>query len=654
MSEIIDAKYIALQYTKEQVWQTFNINKKYTPVRFCDGYVCDMFYKDVIYNYYIWQLYRLCPDVPILYEHTVTKYLEETHYNADTHIFLLEQNFKHIVKILNIKTYDQKEPLLKLCYEIVNMIYNDIVFNVGEYVTTIDALDFIEVVELDEIKKIHSGLTSSPASIEDAYNKIAKTLKSINDTENMFIHAYKSKTVNQNQANQCIGPRGFVTDVDRTVYKQPIMSGFIRGLNTIYEVAAESRTAAKAHRANDTQIAKSEYISRRLQLLSMYATKVIYGDCGSQEYMDVLVTKGSIRNFAGKYYLDDNNNLKVIKGDEKDLEDKILRIRTIFGCKLENPHHVCSTCLGDISTTFENNSNIGNLVVMYVMEKLSQAVLSTKHLSHSVKAGEIYFEPQTAKYFYVNKENNLYLQKDVDTRGLSIVLPSKDVPKLIDVINLTHNRISVEKIGNLSQVFFVNETKNKSVKDRVSVMYNDRYCNITQEFLSYIKNNIVLSDVRGNFVINLDHWDKSKPMFNMPMKEDNLINFVSNVASIVESEIKRIKSAHEKADTLFTFLSKKLDINFSIVEIITYATSVYNKAIQDYRLPRGSVHMTAEKAKTISYGRSLSHLFSLQEQIEPIFAGNGDIFDPTNREDHPMDIFFDPQGVIEEYMRQHQ
>jgi hypothetical protein len=538
-----------------------------------------------------------------------------------------------------------------MCYDIVNMIYNDIVFNVSQYMTTIDAIDFIEVVELDEIKKIHAELKPTPASIEEAYAKIANVLKSIDDTENMFIHAYKSKTVNQNQANQCIGPRGFVTDVDRTVYKQPIMSGFIKGLNTIYEVAAESRTAAKAHRANDTQIAKSEYISRRLQLLTMYVTKVVYGDCGSQDYMDVLITKGTIKNFAGKYYLDEHNVLRVIKGDEKHLEDKVVRIRSIFGCRLENPHQVCSTCLGDISTTFENNSNLGNLVVMYVMEKLSQAVLSTKHLTYSVKAGEVHFEPLTAKYFYINKENNLYLQKDVDTKGLSIVLPSRDVPKLIDVINLAHNRISVEKIGCLSQVFFVNETKNKVVKDKVIIMYNDRYCVITQEFLSYIKNNIVLSDVRGNFVINLDHWDKSKPMFHMPMKEDNIINFVTNIASIVESEVKRIKNPYEKADTLFTVLNKKLDVNFSIVEIITYATTVYNRAIGDYRLPRGSVHMTTEKAKTISYGRSLSHLFSLQEQIEPIFCGNGDIFDPTNREDHPMDIFFDPQGVIEEYKK---
>jgi len=649
MTGIIDAKHIALNYTREQVWSEFTINNKYTPIRFCDGYVHNMFYKDIIYNYYIWQLYKLCPSVPILYEHTISKYLENNYYNADTHITLLEKNFRHIVATLNIKTYNEKEPLLKMSYNIVNMIYNDIIFNIPEYVTTIDAIDFIEVVELDEIKKIHANLKPTPISIEEAYNKIANVLNSINDTENMFIHAYKSKTINQNQANQCIGPRGFVTDVDRTVYKQPIMSGFIRGLNTIYEVAAESRTAAKANMANDTQIAKSEYISRRLQLLSMYVTKVIYGDCGSQEYMDILVTKGTIRNFAGKYYLDDDNKLKVVKGDEKHLEDKILRFRTIFGCKLENPHHVCSTCLGDISTTFENNSNLGNLVVMYVMEKLSQAVLSTKHLTHSVKAGEVHFEPLTAKYFYINKENNLYLQKDVDTKGLSIVLPSKDVPKLIDVINLAHNRISVEKIGDISQVYFVNETKNKVIKDRVSVAYNDRYCNITQEFLAYIKNNIVLSDARGNFVINLDNWDKSKPMFNMPMKEDNLINFVTNFASIVESETKKLKSPYEKADTLFTFLNKKLNINFSIVEIITYSSSVYNRALQDYRLPRGSIHMATEKAKTISYGRSLSHLFSLQEQIEPIFAGNGDIFDPTNREDHPMDIFFDPQGVIDAY-----
>lgn len=629
------------------VHNLLNGQTKYFNVEFDDKNIKSCFYKDLLFTYYISILYNNYSNTPILYENTLMKYLENNKYNADTHIKLLEKNFKYICAYNNLKIYSEKEQLLKTCYHIVNLIYNNIVFNIGQYVTTIDAIDFIEVVNMPEIVEIHKELEPNPNSIEQAYTKIGKFLKSIDETENMFIHAYKSKTVNESQANQCIGPRGFVADIDRTVYKQPILSGFIRGLNTIYEVAVESRTAAKSHTANNTQIATSEYASRRLQLLTMIVDRVVPGDCGSTNYTSFYVQPGTIENLAGIYY-HDGHELKMINGDEKELEDNFINIRSIFGCQLENPHTVCSTCLGELSNNFKNNSNLGNITVMHMMEKLSQSILSTKHLTHSVKNSVINLDSSALKYFTI-KDDNLFIKNNIDTSSLSIILPSIQIPKLIDFINLTHNKIASNKIGELSNIVMMHEHSHKNIKEKVDISYNDRKCILTYEFLQFIKSNTIQSDNRGNFIIPLSKWNKSQPIFNMPVKEDNMITFVNSLATIIETDYKRIKDPYIKLDTLFTQATKKIKINLTVLQVIIYATTVYNRLKNDYSLSRGSMTPTVEKASNIHNLRSLSQLFAMQKQIKPIFQENGQIFNPLYREDHPMDVMFDPQAVIDHY-----
>ncbi|NYW24437.1 hypothetical protein, partial [Escherichia coli] len=153
-----------------------------------------------------------------------------------------------------------------------------------------------------KIEEIHKNIIPIPESVDESYKKIKNYLYTTPNTHNRFIKAYRSKSVNENQANQCIGPRGFITDLDRTVFRQPVLNGFIRGMGNLYELIIESRTAAKSLNANNTHIKTSEYASRRIQLLSMPVQYVADVDCGSTEYFSIFVTKDNIANLKGKYY----------------------------------------------------------------------------------------------------------------------------------------------------------------------------------------------------------------------------------------------------------------------------------------------------------------------------------------------------------------
>lgn len=641
--------------TIDDVWKIFGNLTETVNVLYDDNTIKPSKPKEVIFTRYIWNLYRFTPNVPLLYDHTLTCYLETKTYLASTHIRLLELNYRYIIKTLNLRRYEEKEFLLQESYNIVNTIFNDLLFRISPDVATIDATDFIEIINMPEIKEIHANIEPYPDSIEDAYRKINKHLNNTNNKENMFIEAYKSKTIDENQANQCIGPRGFVTDVDRTVYKLPVMNGFIKGLDTIYEVAVESRTAAKSLVTNDKLISPSEYTSRRLQLMAMSVERAVFGDCGSNEYMEFMVKEKYLKNLKGIYYLDEDNILKCIQGNEIHLHDKIIKIRTALGCQLDNPHEVCSTCLGELSLNLPSNSNIGNAFTMRLTKDLTQRLLSTKHITHSVQASVIVLDDLASRYFTA-KEDNLYFHHEVNPSTLSIVIGSQQASRLVDVLNLPHNNIAMSKIGDIEEISIINHGKknnnkennynNYKSKETVNITYNDRVCNITREFFDYIKKHNIHSDVKGNFVIDMTHWDSKEPIFNMPLKETSVLKFVKNISSIIETEKDKVIDPYEKLDILFTECSKMFNFNLTILQILIYSGTVFDEDIGNYGLARKSKKMKSSTRDIVMKSRSLSQFYSFQNQVEAIFSGDASIFNPAYRQDHPLDIFFDPVNVL--------
>lgn len=627
---------------RQAVWQ-LGVGKY--QVAFDDGKVVTLREREIIFNRYIWELFRLCPSVPILSAHSVSSFTEGGAYNADTHIQMFDAIFKYIVKTLGIRRHIDKEPYLRCIYDAIDNIQNEIVGNAAPSVFTIDATDFVDVAKNPEIVSIAENLQSTPESIERAYKAI-KTYVTTNKSTNRFLRAYRAKAVNDNQANQCIGPRGLISDLDRTVYRTPVKSGFIRGMGSLYEMLVESLTAAKSLNANGSNIQTSEYTSRRLQLLSMVVDRIAFGDCGSTEYMRIVVTPQNLECLRGKRYLLADGTLGTIQGDEEDLFDKIIQIRTTLGCKYHDSSRVCTTCLGEMSGNFEESSNLGYTVTAYLMEKITQSILSTKHLTHSVRKSLIKLEGLGAKYFYANENGDLMFHPDLDLKGLQLILPNSKVGKLVDVLNLQHTNIGLSKIGELEDVV-IRDTKHKTpVNEKLYVSYKDRPSVLTRYLLEYIKTCDMQSDPRGNFVIPLDSIDKSKPIFNNPLKETNIISFVNRISSIIELNKDKITDPYEKLDLLFTTTLEKFKCNLFVLEVLIYSTTVFNAMNSNYRLGRNSPVAQTESKHPIFHNRDFSALGAYEEQMSAIKDDPIAVFNPHGKQSHPMNVFFVPQHVV--------
>lgn len=627
--------------------EVFNIPQGIYKVSYDDGQTCDISSRLIVFNRYVWELFLLFPNTPIVKDICVTKFVEKDGFNGDTHRQVFEAIFKYICEFNKLDSYSQKEPLLKTIYKIIDLLQNEVLNMISEYVGTIHATDFIQVVKDPEIVSMYENFDPTPDGVDKSYKIIRNYVSCPKRKLNRFVAAYRAKSINDNQANQCIGPRGFSTDLDRTVFRVPIKSGFIRGLHTLYEIMAESCTAAKALNASGTHIQTSEYTSRRIQLLTMPVRGVVPGDCGSDGYWSVVITPQNIVNFKGIYYVNDEEKLDYIRGDENYLYQKLIKVRNAFDCKLEDPSKICSTCLGRVSLNFKDNSNLGYTMTAYLMEKLTQAILSTKHLTHSVKKSLITLQGLAVKYFYVTEAGDLYIRPDIDLTGLQIILPNAKVGKLVDVLNLQHTNIALSKIGELDTIAIKDNKPKTPVIEKLDISYKDRNCIITRAFLDYIKNTEMESDPRGNFVISLDRFDKSKPIFNNPLKETNILNFVNRVSSIVETNKDKIVDPYDKLDLLMRTVHEKFNCNVSVLQVIVYATTAFNPLNGNYRLGRGSPVKTCEPKTSLFRHRSFSGLAVFEQQMGEIISRPADTFTPGHREPHPMSVFVAPQFNVD-------
>lgn len=613
-------------------------------VLFDDGVTATVKKNHLIFNRYCWELFHLFPSTPITHQCDVGHLLGGNSYDADTHTKMLERIYQHIVRFNKLDTFAAKELLLKRVYEVVDLIHNEIIENIVPYAVTIDAVDFIKVINDPVIVAAHESMRPTPEGVDRVYKQIKSYVQTAPLT-NRFVAAYRNKSVNDNQANQSIGPRGFISGHDLTVYLQPVQNGFIRGMGNLYELLVESLTASKSLAANNTSIEQSEYASRRIQLLTMVVRGVVNEDCGSTEYLEILVGAGMLESLKGKYYLKSDNTLGCIEGNEEHLVDTIVKLRSTLGCRHHDSSRVCSVCLGKMSQNFPANSNLGYMMTAYLMEKITQAILSTKHLTHSVKKSLIQLFGLAVKYFYADEEGDLYFHKDIDLKGLQIALPNSKLNKLVDVLNLPHTNINFSKVGELDEVVIRDTNQKNPVSDKLILAYKDRNCIITKPLLEYMKQVRLETDSRTSFIVPLDNWDKSQPIFNSPLKESNILNFVNQISGIIEKKSDKVSDPYKKLHRLFELVLDKFKINIAAIEVVIYATTTYNAPGGNYSLGRNTQYRYSEDALTLFANRDFAGFAAYEKQMKPLIKTPWVTFGTQHRQSHPIAMYFTPQDI---------
>lgn len=598
MAVVYEASEI-YRMSEEQIW---SLPDERLTIDFVDG-TMDVSTRGTILSWYLGKMHRQYPNTPIYKSHHIANRIVSKDLLRDVvsqvafDIIDFIADGRKITKIL--------DELGSLAFSINEDVYEMIHTRLGSHVSTISVLDFVNVLEHPVIKEANETVKPTQNSIDRTYEKISGTLNTMGDellVGNTISKMAKSGLVSMGQIQQCVGPRGYLTDIDSNIFKEPVLGSYGRGIISLQDSMKESRSAAKALKFSSDKVSKTEYFSRELQLMSSVVTRLHRGDCGSERYVKINVEANDLSNIVGKYYLDETEGtLKEIKSDDRHLIGKTIKMRSALKCNHPDHYGVCSTCFGKLADSIPSQTNIGAVSATVLGEKITQNVLSTKHLDGSSKVDGVEFTEYEAQFITamdevvevgngVESTTVIKLNPKVcKARSLAILIDPDQAKNLPDIDYHNLDNITPAVISSIREIMLEVEFE-KDIYQRFTlpVSMGSRLSWLTREALEFIQKNGYKINDDGKYHINLTGWDSSIALFQLPLKQTDMTQFMTQIKSFVtkpKNGKKAIKNPDEFLVGLYNLITSKIKINIAHLEVIVLASLVEDIAEGNYRLP---------------------------------------------------------------------
>jgi len=635
-------------------------------LRFPDNSIVKATKNKMIYTNFFWDVLRKYPLIPISKDFYVDEVLGGDPLTGSTHTALIDKIYVAFLEAYNVTDPIEKEGILEDFYTLTVRLQNELPKYTSTHVTTIDILDFIELVDHPVISEQIDKTINTYKSINECYDVVRDVVyNDCNFRHNSVVVAVNAKLVSINQVLQAVAVRGKVTEVDGSILPNAVMSNLTNGLTNLYDFVAESRSAAKSLYFSDSKISDSENIARKLQHLGIVVEDLEYHDCGTQEYLDWTVQgprydengnisyKGDLTFMIGKYYLNDEGTLTAITGEDPNLYNKTIKVRSVLYCKCSNPHNVCIYCFGELGYNKSRFANLGHLSVVTLTQILTQSILCTKHLDFSSLGASIVLNDLTRKYFKTDKEKTVYiLNSHLSMLDTKISITMGQLPGLEDIKNIdTKDGIIPSRISAIEYINISYSNNGIITEETVYLAQDNKRVVLTKKFLWYLKINGWKSNNRNDFIFDLSKWDFSEPIFSLPAIEYSYSDHSNNIGSLVESSIKHIKSrCTDKASQivlleLFSLVNSKININLSLLEVIVYAISI--PGFDNYHMGRMNNSTKLGVGSAIIRNRSLGIAYT-NITIDKTITSPRSFF-KENRPDSILDVYIDPKNYLEHY-----
>ena len=621
-----------------------------------------------IFSAYLWEYHRLYPEVPLFKRH----HIGEKRLGKDTHLNVLNQclwdTYEATGRQLDLG------HLTKLAYEITNRLYNDMTYRLEPHVSSVSILDFVDVMDNPKIKEANAEVKPFENSITATYSTIESVLKDEAELpDNPVADAAKSGLVSMGQILQCVGPRGYLTDIDSTVFRRPVLVGYVEGMRSLHDVLIESRSAAKATSFARDYVSAPEYFNRLMQLLCE-TVKRVHGvsdvaylpsmktekkrelaDCGSTHYRPVRVRSSDLKLMAGKYYLAQDNTLKALRADDRHLIGEVIQVRSIFDCQLKDREGFCATCYGELALSVPGLTNIGHLCATLLCEMVSQAVLSTKHLDQSSTIDELPLNDFERNYLRLGADrNHVSLASKLKNSHVKMIVASNEAPHLSDINYVEDvSEFSVSRISEISDIALVISSKTTEDVVTLPVSVGSRKSSMSHKLLDHIKRHGWSLTDNGDYLIDLKGWDVDDTLLTMALRQMNMLDFMKRIEQMVKGvsgtpSRTRSVGSREKNKTVLDFnnpwaallelyelVSSKLSVNVAHLEVIIKATMIVSSKDYNYNLPLANESSEFAGYEKIMSMRSLTPRLAYKFQQPELYSPRSYVF--TNRPAHLLD-----------------
>jgi len=645
-------------------------------LEFEDGVVIEnAYYKDVILFRYFLDFLTKFP-ITLTSDLWIVNFYVEGYFASSTYIDLYTKIYRKFFKENLDPNKDNSETLralFKAMYDTVFKVNKFLVRDIIEYAIDVEIQDILEIQFdpnlLEAIAK--ASVEKNQDAIENTYKTLDKIFYDRVYNNNLMTMLYLSGAVSKDQIKQLLGSRGYLTELDSKLFKEPMTNSFALGFKNMYDAAIESRAGAKAQYLSTKAIQESEYANREIQLVTMVIEKIDRQPCEHPTYVDFLIRPpeynengkviygGDLKNLVGKYYLDPTTGEeKVITGSEKHLIDKTIKIRSAVYCSCSDKKSICSKCLGEISHSILNRENLGNIISTFVNAKKSQSLLSAKHLLKSATTTPIELSPIVKKYFILRKEKLYPRSNTVNKRNTQVFLKInqneawglKSAMQMKNIRNLIINKIS--RIESVDLIFV--DSKTGEVREEVTLPLKskNRYAYLTIPFIGYVMEKGYDTPDEKTYLIDITNYSNKQNIFMYEEKEFDFSALNKEFKKLIKSK-KFIKvdgvyrseyAPHVLVEKLFKLINTKLNINLALIETIVYALTIQDPNELDYDLGRNSPIKNIGGFKEVIDGRSIGGSYDWDNLQNKIM--NPLLYKRSHKPSTPMDVFFKPNEVI--------
>lgn len=651
-----------LKLSEDEVWATIphqSIDDK-IKLTFDDGSVHKVSGRATVFSQYFWNFHRAYPATQVLPKH----HLLDRYISKSVYLRLFTDSFWQCY-FDNESKGVSREALMRLAYtKVSNAIFNMIVSRLSPWVTSISNTDILEMVKHPKIAKALASVDANhknpKVTIDETYAIIEDVLTNDKGViANPLAYAARAKLVDMRQIKQCIGPRGYPTDVDDHIFhKTPILPSFYSGLVELTDALTESRSASKAHFYQKGPMEKSEYLNRSTQLLCMSLKRLHMTDCGSRGTISRMITKENLDNHVGKrVVLEDGTQVwgtpEVLKG----LIGKVVKMRSIIHCVHPDEAGVCLHCFGAIGFSVPHNTNLGYVSCAIILGDTGQNLLSAKHLVASAAESDFEFTKDMVEFISRHEQTGtLALNKALKKQQVNLIIPKENGEGLNDVLYVDNvNVLQKGLVTKFTNLVFEKHTRHTVEYRDIGLNLGSTPAHLTHEALDYVKHKGFSINNNDDFVIDLSSWDYSKPFIEIPLKQYNTVDFMlavdraitgntpGNAKAVKMTRGSRIidySSPEEAVNFFFELINSKLNCNLAHVETIVYCLMCADPDRGDYSLPRKGAPNKLMPYNVVMRSRSLAPFMAFERQFKTLVNPHTYMF--GTRQAHPMDDIFVP------------
>lgn len=546
------------------------------------------------------------------------------------------------------------EELADAVMETQERYYNAFSVRPSRHVTSFAMHEMLEVVNHPRMKAINANIEPTMYGIEHvAYRDLRELLLDPNEFEgNGLVRSTRLKISPIDQVTQIIGPPGFNTDINKSIHPYPLMHGFMFGITDLYGSMTHSRSGSKALGYNKELLAVTETLNREMQLMTQSISTLYKGiDCGTTIYLEIPVLKELLGTMSGVYYLKDDGSWDWLRGNEKHLIGRNIKIRSPLGCIHPDPGGVCEACYGKLADAIPEGTNIGHEAAKETGDVVTSRVLKTKHMDSTAHIDPLELGSAEEQFLVnLNDSDVIYFKEYLKHRRFWITFVGEEASGIND-LSLVENSdvLTPELVSTLTKILIEVDGADEFdglQREILTVSVFNRRSHLTADALKFIKEKgwAFTDEKRPNVRVEFTGFDVSRPFVVLPAVHVDMIEHKTQFEHILFSSGTKTRSpfrddegrpikqstgpqvlrdfANPKDALIFFALSTHSQINVNLVHktLLLMSMLARDPMNGDYTIPKPAIDGIFVPQGEIARGRSLSPTMAYRGQDKVLFS----------------------------------